>query len=134
MPRRTIRTLVDRGELDGTFVAVCLDHYVVAQGDSPEDALGNLQLMLAGYLCLGIENQSDDPLRELAKAPKRFWKEFDSDSGRQEEVVLPALQIEFRSVFMRMLAHVYRWLIAAYSRWLKESNLSESRIVCHYPG
>lgn len=69
-------------------MAICLNHYIVAQGKSPETALENFSTTLASEVAYGIEHGLSNPLSEIPKAPKKYWDSF--DAAREIQDLAPA--------------------------------------------
>ncbi|MDE0191227.1 MAG: hypothetical protein OXQ90_07705 [Gammaproteobacteria bacterium] len=78
-PGMDLRVLVQPSKLPGHWVAICLERYIVAQGDSEKDALRNFAAMLAAETMRGIEEgHVANPLRGIPPAPAKYWDAFET--------------------------------------------------------
>ena len=58
-------------------MAICLERYLVSQGESEKAALRNLAVMLAAAVATGNEDGNFlDPLKGIPPAPVRYWDDF----------------------------------------------------------
>ncbi len=72
-----LRLLVTESELEGSFVAVCLEHYIVGQGGTPNEAFLNFQSVLASELAYGIQHYGTDHiLDDIPPAPREYVDRF----------------------------------------------------------
>lgn len=72
-----LRVLVTRGSLENTYLAICLDHYIVGQGNSEEEACRMFGATFAAEVAYGIAHGNiQDPLKGVPKAPQKYWKMF----------------------------------------------------------
>lgn len=75
--RGNLHVLLKPSERPGYWVAICLDRYIVAQGESEKDALRQFGAMLAAALSLGVEEGNrEDPLKGIPPAPVQYWDDF----------------------------------------------------------
>ena len=75
--RVTLKVLLCPGALEDVHLAVCLEHYIVAHGKSPEEAFLELQRMLVAEVAYGIRNgPAGNPLASIPKAPDEYWRKF----------------------------------------------------------
>ncbi len=70
--RLQILLLNDRGP----WVAICLQHYLAAQADSPTKALEALNWTYWTQILLDKE-KGIEPLSKVEKAPAEYWERFD---------------------------------------------------------
>ena len=76
-----LRVLIGPSELPDRWLAVCIDRYMVAEGDSPEEAANALKRVFRAEIALGLEmGFEDNPLERLPKAPKKFEQLFNNKS------------------------------------------------------
>ena len=74
----SLRVLLMRGGLENTWIAVCLEHYIVAQGMSTEDVIREFKAMLAAEVIYGIEHgNADCPLSNIEPAPQKYRDMFE---------------------------------------------------------
>ncbi len=73
-----LRVLVRQSDQPGLWVAVCLERYIAAQGETERDALGNLALTLSAEIMRGLEDgKTENPLAGIPPAPTEYWDDFD---------------------------------------------------------
>ena len=73
-----LRALVRPSAQEGLWVAICLERYIVAQGESAKEALHNFAAMLAAEFEYGSEvGDPANPLAGIPQAPTKYWDEFD---------------------------------------------------------
>ena len=59
-------------------MTVCLERYIVAQGESAKEALSNFCAMLIAEIEYGLElADSSNPLAGIPPAPTKYWDEFE---------------------------------------------------------
>lgn len=74
-----LNVLLIKGELEDAWVAVSLERYIVAQGDSPENAIREFTLMLGSEIAYGTEHgDSSQPLAGIPPAPTKYWDKFET--------------------------------------------------------
>ncbi len=61
----------------GPWVAISLQHYIVAQGNSPSDAVQTLRWTYWTQVLLDKE-KGVQPLSQIEKAPEEYWKSYAS--------------------------------------------------------
>ena len=72
---KPLRVLLMNGSLEGVRIAVCLEHYIVAQGSSDKDVIREFKAMLAGEIIYGIEHgDARQPLAGVGPAPHKYWE------------------------------------------------------------
>lgn len=77
MSKMTLRVLVMQSALPNTWLAVCIDRYMVAEGDTPKKAATALDRVFRAELAYGIEHGNErDPLDRLPPAPAEYHKMF----------------------------------------------------------
>ena len=64
-----LRALLKRSAVPGRWVAICVDHYMVAEGDSPDEAMIALDRVAQSERSFGT---SEEPLGHLPKAPRKY--------------------------------------------------------------
>ena len=75
----SIRVLLMPGSLNNTWIAVCLEHYIAAQGTSTDDVIREFKTMLAAEIIYGIEHgNADQPFAGIEPAPNKYWEMFDA--------------------------------------------------------
>ena len=82
------KVLLKPGKLDDSWVAVCLDRYVVAQGKTQEAAMIELIQTLDSEIRLGLERgQTEDPLQGITPAPTEYWDMYTvARKGRSSKI------------------------------------------------
>ncbi len=60
----------------GPWVAICLEHYLAAQAESPRKVLEALNWTYWTQVLLDKE-KGIEPLSRVEKAPEEYWKRFD---------------------------------------------------------
>lgn len=65
----TLQAFVKRSSVPGRWTAVCVDRYMVAEGDSPDEAMLALDRVAKTEREFGTD---DDPLGHLPKAPHKY--------------------------------------------------------------
>lgn len=95
-----LRLLVQPSAQPGLWVAICLERYIVAQGDSEKQAVSNFSAMLCADMVYGIEQgNTDDPLKGIPPAPAKYWDAFATGGPcrlrfpkpkQQQELTVPA--------------------------------------------
>ena len=89
----TLRAVLKKGSLDGAWIAVCLERYIVAQGNSPDDALREFKAMLAAEIIRGIERgNADQPLAGIEPAPAKYWDVFETAEPHDP----PSLEVDIK--------------------------------------
>ena len=77
MSKMTLRVLVMPSALTDTWLAVCIDRYMVAEGDTPENAATALDRVFRAELAYGMEHgNNSDPLDRLPPAPDKYHEMF----------------------------------------------------------
>ena len=73
----TLRAVIfpERINDDVWWVAQCLEHYICGQARHMREAIDELSRMVAIQICASEEN-GIEPLKELPKAPEKFWMMF----------------------------------------------------------
>ena len=67
-----------KGELPDTWLAVSLERYIMAQGNSSDDAILEFKKMLAGEIIYGIEHaDAIRPLAGIEPAPAKYWDAYE---------------------------------------------------------
>ena len=70
----SLRLVIMRGNLENTWIAICLEHYIVAQGTSTTDVIREFKAMLAAEIIRWIEHgKSGRPLDDIEPAPHKYW-------------------------------------------------------------
>ena len=89
-----LRVLLKRGK-SGAWLAICLERYIVAQGETPDDARQQFAFSLAAEIILGVEmgNSVAHPLEGIAPAPVRYWDMFEQAKSEEKnpKIQLPDL-------------------------------------------
>jgi hypothetical protein len=75
--RHVLLSAVVFPEGDG-WAAVCLEHYIAAQGPDKERASHALICALAGQIRMDLK-AGRPPFQHLRPAPERYWRLFDPD-------------------------------------------------------
>lgn len=74
-----LRVLIRPSEQPDRWVAVCIDRYMVAEGDSPESAAQALDMVLRAEMSYGVElGYRRDPLERLPSAPHKYHDAFEA--------------------------------------------------------
>ena len=74
-----LRVLTKPSANPSKWVVVCIDRYMVAEGDTPKEALDNFDRVLVTEVALGLEAGClDDPLENLPPAPDNYQREFEN--------------------------------------------------------
>ena len=90
-----LKVLLMRGELEETWIAVSLERYIVAQGDSPGNAIREFTAMLGSEIVYGIEHgDPGQPLAGIAPAPTRYWDKFETAQPYDPPAMEVQLSIE----------------------------------------
>ena len=81
----TLKLLILRA--DDVWIAVSLDHYIMAQGESVKDVIHQFKLTLAAEVLYSIKHgDAEQPLQGIEPAPTEYWDAYkeasplDSDS------------------------------------------------------
>ena len=75
--RPLLRVVIGPSELPDRWLAVCIDRYMVAEGDTPEAAGKALDRVVRSEIELGVKlGFKSDPLARLPKAPGKFEVTF----------------------------------------------------------
>ena len=78
-----LRVLVQPSRQQDLWVAICLERYIVAQGNTEKEAVRNFALMLAMEIMRGVEcGNTTDPLLGIPQAPTKYWDLFGQSSQR----------------------------------------------------
>lgn len=76
MPEKTavsLRVLVIASALEGRWIAVCIDRYMVGHGNSPQEAADALKVIFRMEVERGVERGfRQDPLEHLSQAPPAY--------------------------------------------------------------
>ena len=73
-----LRVLLMSGKLKGTWIAVSLEHYIAAQGNSHRDAIREFTAMLGSEVAYGAEHGDPrQPLAHIEPAPNKYWRKFE---------------------------------------------------------
>ena len=68
----------------GPWAAVCLDHYVAAQGNSHVAAIEELKSMMRAEVFLGaIKGNYVAPLEGISPAPKKYWDMWEEANDKE---------------------------------------------------
>ena len=99
MPNETngspLRVLLKRGKLKGTWIAVCLEHYIVAQGSSTDDVVREFKAMLAAEIIYWMMHGGQKPpLSDLGPAPEKYWRMAEMAKPFDPPIVRMDLRIE----------------------------------------
>ena len=87
-----LKVLLMRGELEETWIAVSLEHYIAAQGNSPRDAIREFTAMLGSEIAYGIEHGDPvQPLASIASAPDKYWRKFETAQPYDP----PTMEVQF---------------------------------------
>ena len=74
-----LRVLIKQSELQGVWVAVCIDRYLVAQGKSPLEACESLKACVRAAVEHGVQiGFKEHPLEHLPEAPARYLADFEA--------------------------------------------------------
>ena len=74
-----LRVLVWPNGLPDRWVALCLDRYMVAEGDSPEEASTALERVCRAEVAYGVERGFEEhPLERLPPAPHKYHAAFEA--------------------------------------------------------
>ena len=81
-----LRILLKQGK-SGVWLAICLERYIVAQGDTPEAAQQQLALSLAAEIVLGVQmgNSPEHPLEGIPQAPIRYWDMYEQATSEEKK-------------------------------------------------
>ena len=79
MAESRLRVLIKRGKLPNRWVAICIDRYMVAEGDSPEEATHALHRVYRTEITLR-KQPGADPLAHLPQAPAAYHSEYENAS------------------------------------------------------
>ena len=74
-----LRVLVMREEVSGSdvWLTVALEHYIMAQGKSPDEAIEQFKSTLAAEIMCGLEQGNpEQPLGSIGKAPDEYWDAY----------------------------------------------------------
>ena len=72
-----LRVLVRQSMQPELWVAICLERYIVAQGNSAREAVRSLGKMLTVEIGRGIDRGNEiDPLAGIRPAPTEYWDMF----------------------------------------------------------
>jgi hypothetical protein len=89
-----------------SYIAVCLQYYLLVQVDSEEELPGAIKDMLAAHV-VACREFGAEPFQDLPPAPQRFWAMYDAISADQvlrpgvPHELLPTLaSVEFRESFV----------------------------------
>lgn len=74
--RKSLSAVVFRGS-SGQFIAVCLEHDIVSQGDTREGAITALENDYRAYVRVA-EARGEQPFERSKAAPGEFWSKFES--------------------------------------------------------
>ena len=75
----SVRVLLTLGSLKDTWIAVCLEHYIAAQGNSTEAVIREFKAMFAAEIIYGMEHgNADQPLAGIEPAPDKYWQMFEA--------------------------------------------------------
>ena len=78
-PAQHLRVLTRPSANPPRWVVICIDRYMVAEGDTPQEALANFDRVLVTEMALGVKaGHLDDPLKNLPPAPEIYRREFDN--------------------------------------------------------
>ena len=78
-------------EEDGSWTAVGMKHYIVAQGDSADEAVSNLaRLLVAQYVYDYLEGRK--PLADFSEAPSDYQKRFE-DAHEEFKPPIPKVDV-----------------------------------------
>ena len=74
-----LSVLMMEGSLDGVWIAVCLERYIMAQGNSKHDVIRELKAMLAAEAIYGLEHGNPmQPLAGIEPAPAEYWDVYET--------------------------------------------------------
>ena len=68
------------------YVAIGLEHYIAAQGDTPKEAMLNFGKTLIAELVLCAQ-YGYDGLDAIEKAPQEYWDMYDAALGIKDEFI-----------------------------------------------
>ena len=88
----SLRVLLMRGGMENTWIAVCLEHYIVAQGMSTEDVIREFKAMLAGGNHLRESNMATRTVR--SRALNRPRRNTGTCSSRAKPFDPPSLSLD----------------------------------------
>ena len=81
---RKISVVVVKGTV--CYVAIGLEHYITAQGETPKEAMFNFVKTLAADLAF-CDAHGLKPLEGVEKAPKKYWDMYNKALGIKDEFV-----------------------------------------------
>ena len=91
----SLRVVITRGNLENTWIAVCLEHCIVAQGTSTTDVIREFKAMLAAEIIRWIEHgKSDRPLDDIEPAPHKYWGLLDGATPHDPPSISVKIRIE----------------------------------------
>jgi hypothetical protein len=76
MTTQKLHILVTKGESEGKWLAICLEHCIAVQGGSIQEACERWERMLLAQLILAAEDDSD-PFEDLPPAEEKYWKAYE---------------------------------------------------------
>lgn len=85
-----LRVLTKRGSLPGRWVSICIDRYMVGEGNSPEDAVESLYRVCRAEMTLGT---GDDPLGHVPEAPPEYREEYEKRRAESRRDVIELSQL-----------------------------------------
>ena len=69
-----------------SYVAIGLEHYIAAQGDTPKEAMLNFGRALYGELTFCAEHNMK-AFEGIEKAPQEYWDMYDAALGIKDEFI-----------------------------------------------
>ena len=87
-----LKVLLMKGELEETWIAISLERYIAAQGDSPRNAIREFTAMLGAEFAYGLEHgDPSHPLAGIAPAPTKYWDKFETAQPYDP----PTMEVQF---------------------------------------
>jgi hypothetical protein len=90
MTTQKLHVLVTRGECEGKWLAIGLEHCIAVQGGSIQEACERWERILLAQLILAAENNSD-PFEDLPPAEEKYWKAY-QEAGLSLQLRPPEIQ------------------------------------------
>ena len=83
-----IRVLLFPGDLEGVWLAVGLEHYIVSQGNSMEEAAKYFfrSMLEEQVVAKEIGGVKGSPFQHIPVAPRRYWKMYESAKPIESKV------------------------------------------------
>ena len=100
----SLRLLVMRTDT-GNWIAVSLERYIMAQGQSADEAVAAFKRTLEAEIRFGLRINEEQPLASKAAAPVKYWNAYESARPSPSPVKTTGIDIEG---FTRVPVHAVR--------------------------